>query len=114
MKLLGFKINHLDNSPRFAGILMAITNCVANFAGLLAPMAAGNIIEGKPTIAQWRIVFIIAAIVYVICATFFNIFATGERQKWDNPALDDEQFHTPKAVDNENGLKKRNIQETKY
>ena len=111
----GFKINHLDITPRFAGILMAITNCSANFAGLLAPMAAGNIIEGKPTIAQWRIVFLIAAVVYIVCATFYNVFATGERQKWDNPELDNQNFHTPKAVDNENGLKKRHdVQETKY
>lgn len=43
----GFKINHLDITPRFAGILMSFTNCTANLAGLLAPMAAGNIIEGK-------------------------------------------------------------------
>lgn len=79
-------------------------------------MAAGNIIEGKPTIAQWRIVFLIAAAVYIVCATFYNIFATGERQPWDNPELDNQNFHTPKAVDNENGVKKRNvnIQETKY
>jgi len=83
-------------------------------AGLLAPMAAGNIIEGKPTIGQWRIVFMIAAVVYIVCATFYNVFGSGERQKWDNPALDDQTFHTPKAVDNENGLKKRNVNETRY
>lgn len=41
----GFKINHLDITPRFAGILMAITNCSANLAGLLAPMAAGHLTE---------------------------------------------------------------------
>lgn len=43
----GFKINHLDITPRFAGILMAFTNCSANLAGLLAPIAAGNLIDGK-------------------------------------------------------------------
>lgn len=43
----GFKINHLDITPRFAGILMSFTNCTANLAGLLAPIVAGNIIEGK-------------------------------------------------------------------
>lgn len=41
----GFKINHLDISPRFAGFLMALTNCTANLAGLLAPIAAGNLIN---------------------------------------------------------------------
>lgn len=80
-------------------------------------MAAGNIIDGKPTIAQWRIVFLIAAVVYFACATFYNIFASGERQKWDNPELDNQQYHTSKASDNENGLKNRsstNVQETRY
>lgn len=43
----GFKINHLDITPRFAGILMALTNCTANLAGLLAPITAGILIEGQ-------------------------------------------------------------------
>lgn len=43
----GFKINHLDISPRFAGFLMSLTNCTANLAGLLAPLAAGWLIEGN-------------------------------------------------------------------
>lgn len=43
----GFKINHLDITPRFAGILMALTNCTANLAGLLAPITAGILIDGK-------------------------------------------------------------------
>lgn len=43
----GFKVNHLDISPRFAGILMSFTNCLANLAGLLAPIYAGNIIKGQ-------------------------------------------------------------------
>jgi len=39
---------------------------------------------------QWQIVFFIAAFVYIICGTFYNIFGSGERQYWDNPE-DDEQ-----------------------
>lgn len=93
----GFKINHLDITPRFAGILMSITNCTANLAGLLAPIAAGNLIEGKPTMGQWQIVFFIAAAVYLFCGTFFNIFASGERQFWDNPANDEP---IPSAIPN--------------
>lgn len=84
----GFKINHLDLTPRFAGILMSITNCTANVAGLLAPIAAGHIIDGEPTHAQWRIVFFIASGVYIFCATFYNIFGSGKRQPWDNPNMD--------------------------
>lgn len=43
----GFKVNHLDISPRFAGILMSFTNCLANVAGFLAPIVAGYVIEGR-------------------------------------------------------------------
>lgn len=56
----------------------------------------------------------IAAAIYIICATFYVVFGSGERQKWDNPATDKDKYHTPKALDNENGIKQRNVKETKY
>ncbi|KRF97475.1 uncharacterized protein Dwil_GK10727, isoform B [Drosophila willistoni] len=87
----GFKINHLDLTPRFAGFLMAITNCLANLAGLLAPIAAGNLINNNPTMGQWQIVFFIAAFVYIICGTFYNLFGSGERQFWDQPENDEQK-----------------------
>lgn len=37
---------------------------------------------------QWKIVFFIAAIVYIGCATFYNVFGSGVRQPWDNPSND--------------------------
>ncbi|KAL2718943.1 putative inorganic phosphate cotransporter isoform X3 [Vespula squamosa] len=87
----GFKVNHLDISPRFAGVLMSFTNCLANLAGLLAPIIAGHIIVGTPTQHKWRIVFMISAGVYVVCATVYVIFGSGERQSWDNPDKDEEK-----------------------
>lgn len=38
--------------------------------------------------ARWRIVFFIAAGVYIACATFYNLFGSGIRQEWDNPSKD--------------------------
>ncbi|PSN56168.1 putative inorganic phosphate cotransporter [Blattella germanica] len=87
----GFKVNHLDISPRFAGILMSFTNCLANLAGLLAPLTAGFVTEGRPTQAAWRVVFFIASGVYLFCGTFYAVFSTGVRQQWDNPDNDASQ-----------------------
>ncbi|XP_046681162.1 putative inorganic phosphate cotransporter isoform X1 [Homalodisca vitripennis] len=84
----GFKVNHLDISPRFAGILMSFTNCLGNLAGLLAPITAGYIIHGRPTQAAWREVFFISAGVYFVCQTFYQVFGTAVRQPWDNPQAD--------------------------
>ncbi|KAJ8969638.1 hypothetical protein NQ317_009571 [Molorchus minor] len=86
----GFKVNHLDISPQFAGILMSFTNCLANLAGLLAPIYAGNVVVGTPSIAKWRTVFVTAACVYAGCCTFYIIFGSGVRQSWDQPASDPE------------------------
>ncbi|XP_067010645.2 putative inorganic phosphate cotransporter isoform X2 [Anabrus simplex] len=90
----GFKVNHLDISPRFAGILMSFTNCLANLAGLLAPITAGYIIHGRPTQAAWRVVFAIASGVYVICGLFYLICGSGVRQPWDNPENDEKTKKT--------------------
>lgn len=34
------------------------------------------------TAAEWRIVFIIAGLVYLIGAVIYGLFASGERQSW--------------------------------
>lgn len=39
--------------------------------------------------AQWQKVFFVAAAVYIACATFYLVFASGERQPWDNPLNDE-------------------------
>ncbi|CAB3383463.1 Hypothetical predicted protein [Cloeon dipterum] len=86
----GFKINHLDISPALAGVLMSITNCTANVAGLLAPIVAGYVIHERPTQAAWQTVFQSTFGVYVVCATFFLFASSGERQEWDpNVVIDD-------------------------
>ncbi|KAK5639909.1 hypothetical protein RI129_010720 [Pyrocoelia pectoralis] len=105
----GFKVNHLDISPRFAGILMAFTNCLANLAGLLAPLYAGFMVKGQPTLKQWGKVFITAGAVYIVVATVFVIFASGDRQPWDNPDNDEknEQKHN-----SENGNNHTTVQVT--
>ena len=36
----GFNSNHLDIAPRYAGILMGITNTAATVPGIIAPLVA--------------------------------------------------------------------------
>ncbi len=37
--MLGFNVNHLDLAPRYASILMGISNGVGTLAGMLCPVA---------------------------------------------------------------------------
>lgn len=38
----------------------------------------------QPTQAAWRVVFFVAASIYILGATFYLIFASGARQTWDD------------------------------
>lgn len=44
---LGFNMNHIDLSPNFAGILMGITNGVANIMSIIAPLIVGFIVTNE-------------------------------------------------------------------
>lgn len=41
-------------------------------------------------------VFVISAIVYMVCALFYVAFGSGERQPWDNPEKDDKEKNKKK------------------
>ena len=40
LSLSGFGCNHLDIAPRYAGVLMGLTNAVATIPGIIAPYIA--------------------------------------------------------------------------
>ncbi|XP_022226100.2 putative inorganic phosphate cotransporter isoform X2 [Drosophila obscura] len=82
---LGFNMNHIDLSPNFAGILMGITNCVANIMSIIAPLLVGVIVTDEKDPDLWRIVFFIAAGFYLVGNGLFVIFGKAEVQPWNDP-----------------------------
>ncbi|KAI4456292.1 solute carrier family 17 [Holotrichia oblita] len=82
----GTEVNHIDISPRFAATLMGITNGLGNVFSLIAPLIVQYIVTDETNASEWRIVFFIAAGVYVGCDIFYSIFGKAETQDWDTPA----------------------------
>lgn len=41
----GFRVNHLDIAPQYAGVLMGITNCFATLPGIISPYLVGIIVD---------------------------------------------------------------------
>ncbi|KAH6937102.1 hypothetical protein HPB50_025563 [Hyalomma asiaticum] len=78
----GYMVTHVDMSPDFAGTLMGMTNAFANLAGFLAPLAVGSLTNNNETIAQWSIVFYIAAGVYAFTGLVFILCGSAELQPW--------------------------------
>ncbi|XP_048729077.1 sialin-like isoform X3 [Ostrea edulis] len=83
----GFNCNHIDIASNFSGTLMGITNMFATIPGFLGPAVVGWLTSHENTRGQWQIVFYISAAIYVTGCLFFNVFAKGEEQSWNNPEV---------------------------
>lgn len=44
---LGFNVNHLDIAPRYASILMGISNGVGTLSGMVCPLIVGTMTKNK-------------------------------------------------------------------
>ncbi|XP_061493759.1 vesicular glutamate transporter 3 isoform X2 [Rhineura floridana] len=80
----GFNVNHLDIAPRYASILMGISNGVGTLSGMVCPLIVGTMTKHK-TREEWQNVFLIAALVHYSGVIFYAIFASGEKQEWADP-----------------------------
>lgn len=74
--LAAFGVNHLDIGPKYAGVLMGITNTAATIPGIFGPLAVGYILT---VTGSWTGVFIMIAAVNMFGLLVWNLFATGER-----------------------------------
>ncbi|XP_044011343.1 sialin-like [Aphidius gifuensis] len=77
----GFSVNHLDIAPQHASVLMGMGNTIATIPGIVSPILTGYIVKNKSR-DEWKIIFIIAGLIYLIGAIIYGCFASGERQKW--------------------------------
>lgn len=80
----GFNVNHLDIAPRYASILMGISNGVGTLSGMVCPLIVGAMTKNK-TREEWQYVFLIAALVHYGGVIFYGLFASGDKQPWADP-----------------------------
>lgn len=78
----GFQMNHIALSPKYAGTVFGITNTAGSMSGFLGPYITGLVINGNNTLAQWRYVFYLAAVVSFVGNIFYVVFASTEEQSW--------------------------------
>ncbi|XP_055294957.1 sialin-like [Sitodiplosis mosellana] len=79
----GMKVNPLDLSPNYAGSLMAVTNGIGALTGVAAPVFVG-IMTPNSSLTEWRIVFWVTFVIFVITTFVYSIWASGEVQPWND------------------------------
>ncbi|KAI8125668.1 Vesicular glutamate transporter 1 [Lucilia cuprina] len=90
----GYNVNHLDIAPRYASILMGLSNGIGTLAGIIVPYALDGLIQKDPE-GCWTTVFTLAACVHLCGCTFYGIFASGELQPWAEPPAEEKQVWSP-------------------
>ncbi|XP_076471206.1 vesicular glutamate transporter 1-like [Babylonia areolata] len=94
----GFNVNHLDLAPRYASILMGVSNSVGTVSGMLCPLVVTAITRGsrhRPHLAadRWQTVFLVASLIHFAGVIFYALFASGEKQPWADPPLHRKDLH---------------------
>ncbi|CAF1638024.1 unnamed protein product, partial [Adineta ricciae] len=87
----GFNVNHLDIAPRYASILMGISNGVGTLAGMLCPVTV-EFLTKNGTREEWAHVFLIASLIHFGGVIFYGLFASGEKQPWAEPPSTEDTY----------------------
>ncbi|KAL6967139.1 putative anion transporter 5 [Sarracenia purpurea var. burkii] len=82
----GFAVNHMDVAPRYAGIVMGVSNTAGTLAGIIGVDLTGRLLEASTTAhldlsspESWRPVFFIPGLLCFFSSFVFLLFSTGER-----------------------------------
>lgn len=77
----GLYCNHQDLSPRYASLLLGISNTAGALPGVLGVWAAGVLLDAT---SSWSLaLFLPTALAQVIGTIVFSLFASGEEQGWE-------------------------------
>ncbi|XP_034952204.1 uncharacterized protein [Chelonus insularis] len=81
----GYLGNGLDIAPNFSGTIFGLANTLSSIAGYLSSLMVGSLTYNNQTYGQWQVIFWILATIYIIGASMYIVFGTGELQKWNTP-----------------------------
>ncbi|CAK1554560.1 unnamed protein product [Leptosia nina] len=81
--LMDERVNYIDLSPNYSGVLMAVGNGLANLAVLVLPVMVSNIVTDVTNQVQWRITLFIMAGITLLTNIVFVIFISTDVQPWN-------------------------------
>ncbi|CAG9864851.1 unnamed protein product [Phyllotreta striolata] len=102
--LAGFGVNGLDIAPKYASILVGISNTFGTVPGIVSPILTGYLVTHTDNIDEWRIIFYISSAIYLFGAIFYAFNASGELQPWavnENANVKQPVEEKPKIKDGE-------------
>ena len=78
----GFSVNHMDIAPKFAGVLMGISNTAGTVAGVIGVASSGWLLQqagGAQNLRGWYHALGLSSALCVLGSGIFMSFARGTR-----------------------------------
>ncbi|KAK4744272.1 hypothetical protein SAY87_010584 [Trapa incisa] len=72
----GFLLNIQDIAPQCAGFIHGIANSAGTFAAIISTIGTGYFVQW---LGSFKAFLTVTAVLYLVTAVFWNLFATGER-----------------------------------
>lgn len=77
----GYIVNFVDVMPAFSSVVFGICTAVATFGALMGNVIAGVIIK-QPILEDWRKLFMLFSVIYVIGGISFQLLGSAEPRSW--------------------------------
>ncbi|CAG9761899.1 unnamed protein product [Ceutorhynchus assimilis] len=87
----GWGLNHMDLSPNHAGTLMGLTNGLSHIAAIIAPLTVQYLVRDEEDPKEWRVIFLLAASLWMLVAVAFIGFGSGEVQPWNEDSEEEKK-----------------------
>uniref|UniRef100_A0A7E4V343 MFS domain-containing protein n=1 Tax=Panagrellus redivivus TaxID=6233 RepID=A0A7E4V343_PANRE len=84
--ICGFFTSQLSIAPPFTGTVMSMGMLFGTLGNVAAPSLVG-FLNKYGSEAEWRVIWIVTAVINVIAGTFYLFFGTAEIQDWAKPAV---------------------------
>lgn len=92
----GLYCNHQDLSPKYASLLLGISNTAGALPGVLGVWAAGVMLDATNS---WSLaLFLPTAAAQLLGTLVFSLFGSGENQGWDHHEEESEKEHSTKPM----------------
>lgn len=81
---IGSGLNTIDLSSNHTGILIGIINTVVSCVSLVTPLFVGVVVTDATDRFQWKVIFMISAVVFFLGNLQFIFFGTSKTQVWNH------------------------------
>lgn len=86
----GYLANGLDIAPNFSGTIFGMANTLSSIGGFVSTYMVAALTHKEQTFEQWRWVFWILVIIYLIGGGTYLLFGTGVMQPWNQVKKEDQ------------------------